>query len=259
MSDKSTIKKPALTVLMCARNASAYIRPAIESVLRQSFTDFEFIIFENCSSDNTWEIIKSYQDSRIRAFQTDIPGLTFNLNSGLLHASASIIARMDADDVSHHDRFSRQLAFLERHPEVDVLGTGFTIFGSGISPSQVMLPASDQEIRGRLPFKFSLCHPSVMFKRDVVLRAGGYAGGRYSQDLDLWMRLARTKSVVFSNLPDSLLFYRVHGGQAKGRGEAYAEVSAILSREMLISKSARLFFAWIVACVKYFFCASNRN
>ncbi|MDI9430236.1 MAG: glycosyltransferase [Planctomycetota bacterium] len=240
-----------VAVLMCAHNSAAFIREAIESILNQTYRDFEFIIVENGSTDGTWEVIQSYSDPRIRAFRTPLKQLTFNLNFGLIQTQAHYIARMDADDVAKPERLKRQVAYLDAHPEVAVLGTAFEMLnGKKDVPEVVVLPTTDAAIRKRLPFRFAICHPTVMFRREVIFEYGGYRAGGLCQDIDLWIRLSRDRTLQFGNLPESLLKYRVHPDQAKGRREGYIAVSSILLRESLVQRSSPLFGGFLLSIAK---------
>jgi len=243
---------PKVAVLMCCHNSQSYIRESIESILDQTYSDFEFIIVENGSTDRTWEIINSYDDPRIKTFKTDLVQLVFNLNYGLLQTRAEFIARMDSDDISSPRRLERQIAYLDAHPEVAVLGTAFKLFGDGITDRVVSVPVSDKHIRRRLPFVFSICHPTVVFRKTVILKHGGYLGGTHCEDLDLWLRVSRDKAVKFANLDESLLEYRISPSQVKGSVEGYAGVAGILCKEAIVQKSPRLFFAFVCACLKVF-------
>jgi glycosyltransferase involved in cell wall biosynthesis len=239
-----------VAVLMCAYNAESFIREAIESILAQTHRDFEFLIIENGSTDSTWEIIKSYADPRIRAFRTPLRQLTFNLNFGLIQTEADYVARMDADDIAEPTRIARQVEYLDAHPDVTVLGTAIEFFGAGRRPRTVLLPTTDHVIRRRLPFRFVISHPTVLFRRSVVLDRGGYGGGRFCQDFDLWLRLAQDKTVKFANLAEPLLRYRIHPSQAKGGRECYAFAAGYLLRESLIQHSPRLFAGCVFSLLK---------
>ena len=239
-----------VAVLLCAHNAERFIAEAIESILDQTYQDFEFIIVENGSTDNTWQIIKTYKDPRIKAFQTPFKQLAFNLNYGLMQTQATYIARMDSDDISKPQRIEHQLSYLEAHSEVDVLGTSFESFDENNKGKTFTLPATDKAIRRRLPFRFCFCHPSVMFKREVVLVHGGYQGGRYCQDVDLWLRLSRDKTVKFANLQETLLEYRIHPHQAKGCRESGILNASQLFRESLMQRSPLLFLGFLLAVIK---------
>ncbi len=240
-----------VAVLLCAHNGQRYIKEAIDSILAQTYTDFEFIIVENASTDKTWGIIQSYDDTRIRAFQTPIKQLSFNLNFGMARTEAEYIARMDADDIARPQRLARQVEFLDSHPDVHILGSAFEFFGE--KNKIVQMPQTDKQIRRKLPFRFCFCHPAVMFRRKTILDAGGYQGNKFCQDVDLWLRLSRDKNIKFANLPNVLLDYRVHSDQAKGSRECFIINSSQLFKETLIQKSPRLFAGFIVSLFKILF------
>ncbi len=237
-------------VLLCAYNGEPFIGEAIESILNQTYKDFEFIIVENGSTDNTWQIIKSYTDTRIKAFQTSFKQLSFNLNYALMQTKAEYIARMDADDIARPYRLERQVAYLQLHPDVDVLGTAFELFGDKYEGKISTLPATDKAFRRRLPFRFCFCHPSVMFKRETILKCSGYQEAKFCQDMDLWLRLSRDKTFKFANLQEPLLRYRIHQGQAKGRREVEIIGASLLFREALVQRSPLLFLGFLVAILK---------
>ncbi len=152
---------------------------------------------------------------------------------------------MDADDISKPERLGRQITYLDTRPDITVLGTAFELFGDDIQTKVVTLPTTDKQIRRRLPFVFSICHPTVIFRRKVILKHGGYLGGKHCEDLDLWLRLSRDKAVKFANLREPLFKYRMSLGQIKG-------VASILFKEALVQNSPYLFSAFVFACLKIF-------
>jgi glycosyltransferase involved in cell wall biosynthesis len=240
-----------VAVIMCAHNSEKYINQAVDSILSQSFGDFELIIVENGSTDKTWQIIQSFKDSRIKAFQTPFQQLSFNLNFAMMQTAAEYIARMDTDDIARPDRLQKQVDFLDANPEICVVGSAFEKFGDNLKKSEIILmPQTDGEIRKKLAFRFCFCHPSVMFRKNTIIQAGGYQGARHCQDIDLWLRLSRDKNIKFANLPAVLLDYRIHTAQAKGSREGFIVNSSQLFREMLIQKSPRLFAGFIVSLFK---------
>ncbi|MFA6174945.1 MAG: glycosyltransferase [Phycisphaerae bacterium] len=240
-----------VAVLLCAYNAEKYLAEAIESILAQSFKDFEFIIVENGSTDKTWEIIQSYKDGRIKSFQTPIKQLSFNLNFGMIQTDAEYIARMDSDDIARPSRLQKQVEFLSANPDVCVLGSAFEKFGDSLGQHKIVLmPQTNEKIRKKIAFRFCLCHPTVMFRRQTIVDAGGYQGGRYCQDVDLWLRLSRDREIKFANLSDVLLDYRIHIAQAKGSRESFVMNSIQLLREAMIQKSFRFFAGFILSLFK---------
>ena len=241
---------PKIAVLMCACNAEQYIKEAIDSILNQTFTDFEFIIVENGSTDKTQSIIESYSDPRIRAFRTDIKQLTYNLNYGLKQTRAELIARMDADDISKPTRLQEQVRFLRQNPEVAVVGTAFEVFGKDTRNKIISMPVQDKTIRRYLPFRFCFCHPSVMFKKEIIENAGGYKAQGPCQDIELWLRLARDKKIKFANLKNSLLKYRIHQDQVKGDKKAYQAAAKYLFKEAVQQKSLLFFLGSLITLLK---------
>lgn len=202
---------PQVTVLMPVYNAEGFVEGAIESILNQSFADFEFLIINDGSTDSTPDIITRYalHDSRIIIEHN--PGnlqIAETLNRGLRLAKSPLIARMDADDISLPDRLAKQLDYMERHKDVVVCGSAVSIIGK---PDEVWLPPlTDDAIRAKLFFESCLYHPTVIYRRDIILRElGGYGPDTVpAEDFDLWMRLSAIPAVQFANLPDVLLRYR---------------------------------------------------
>ena len=249
--------KPKVAVLMPVCNAEQYLNQAIESILSQSFGDFEFVIVENGSTDRTWEIISSYNDHRIKAFQTNIKQITFNLNFGLMKTQAEYIARMDADDISLTERLQYQVDYLDSHNNISVLGTAIEIFGQVKKEKTITLPLTNRQIRRRLPFRFSICHPSVMVRRKVLLDCAGYNNCSHSEDIDLWIRLSADKNLRFANTEQVLLKYRIHPNQAKGRRDGYIGTASMLFGESMKQRSFRLFGGFLFSVFKMMFLRSK--
>jgi glycosyltransferase involved in cell wall biosynthesis len=206
---------PAVTVLMAVHNAAQFLKEAIDSVLNQTFQEFEFLVVNDGSTDATDEILCSYIDPRLRAIRlTENVGLAEALNVGIREARCGLIARMDGDDVCDPRRLAMQVAFLCEHPDVLLLGTGFVRTDADGKPfERVQYPTDDAVLQERLLDGNQFCHPSVMFRTDVARRLGGYralAGGT-AQDYDLWLRIAEQGKIA--NLPEMLLRYRSHESQ----------------------------------------------
>lgn len=204
---------PQVSVIMSVYEDQQYIEKAIESILNQEFSDFEFVIIDDCGGDDTAQIVSRYaiDDARIHLLRNEEnQGLTRSLNRGFAHATGKYLARMDADDVSHPERLRQQVAFMEAHPEVGVLGT----FHRYTNEDTVKVSPVDHEaIVARLLFTNVFCHPSVMLRKDVVEKHQLFYDESfyYSQDYELWVRaMAVTQLAV---LPVNLVDYRVHPGQ----------------------------------------------
>lgn len=206
---------PAISVLMPAYNAEKYITLAIESVLGQTFKDFEFVIVDDSSTDNTWPIIQKFaeKDKRIVPVRNkENLKIAKTLNAGIKLAKGKYIARMDADDWSYPDRLEKQHHFMEEHPEVGIMGGTMVIINEvGKVVGERRYYTQDDEIRKNI-FKFSpFCHPVVMIRKSVLEKSGLY-DPRYksSEDYELYFRIGR--HAKFANLEDKLTKYRTLPG-----------------------------------------------
>jgi hypothetical protein len=195
-------------------NAESYVAEAIESVLAQTFRDFEFLIFDDGSTDRSLSIINNYagQDGRVKVFAKPHYGYVPLLNEGARMARGHFIARMDADDISLPERFDRQVQFLLREPECVALGCDFLMIDPDGEPiCRVECSASHEAIetdllQGGLNV---ICHPASLIRKSVLLAIGGYSENYETiEDFDLWLRLAERGRLA--NLPELLFYYRQH-------------------------------------------------
>lgn len=205
---------PQVTVLMPVYNGNRFLREAIESILNQTFTDFEFLIIDDGSTDNSVETISSYADPRIRLVRnvTNI-GVARTLNKGIGLARGDYIARMDADDVSLPRRIEIQLSFMKENPETDVLATRVALIDAkgndqGSWEADHTATTHD-EIRRRLPDSNCIAHPTVMMRRSIASRYGYREDQLHAEDYDLWLRLT-ADNLKIEKIGDPLLRYRVH-------------------------------------------------
>lgn len=201
---------PKVTVLMSVYNGERYLNEAIESILAQTFTDFEYLIIDDASTDRTPEILCSYGDLRIRIVTNEENfGLTKTLNKGLSLARGEYIARMDADDISMPNRLRKQFNFMEKNPDVGVCGTNVRIVDeNGKKREKIYCPLTDSCIKSNLFFCSSFVHPSVFIRRNILDENLYDSRFRYAQDYELWVRLSKITN--FENIKEALLLYRVH-------------------------------------------------
>lgn len=199
---------------MSVYNGEQYLSQAIESILNQTFTDFEFLIINDGSTDSSHEILKEYsqKDRRIRIEDNGVnAGLIKSLNKGLKLARGLYIARMDADDISLPYRLEKQVAFMDTHPDVGICGSCAEIIGhySGI----ITVPHDNNSIICRLPFQNSLIHPSVIIRKSILDKHGLIYDEQHikAEDYGLWVSCI--PHTHFANLPDVLIYYRVHINQ----------------------------------------------
>jgi glycosyltransferase involved in cell wall biosynthesis len=201
--------RPQISVLMSVFNGESFLRESIDSILQQSFTDFEFIIINDYSTDSTLSILTSYSDYRIKIVNNDFNiGLTKSLNKGLKLALGKYIARIDADDIAYKNRLENQFNFLEKNKEIAILGTQ-AITNGRFFYYKTKLPIEDYLIKWNLFFFNPIVHPSVMYRTDIIKSFGGYNEEKLvGQDYDLWTRLFF--HAKFANLTEPYIFLRRH-------------------------------------------------
>ena len=200
-----------VSVIMPVHNGEAFLASAIDSILRQTYADFEFIIINDGSTDSTEEIVKSRTDARIRYLKNaKNMGIANCLNQSLSLAQGEYLARMDADDISLPYRIERQLDFLDENPKIGVLGSASQLIDDNGNLSNVVrFPCENGLLKWQLSFENPIVHSTVMMRRVLVQKAGGYnPETRCSQDYELWWRLRGM--TAFSNLQDVLLYLRKH-------------------------------------------------
>ena len=199
---------PLISVVMCCFNAEKYLKDSIDSILNQTFRDFEFIIWNDGSSDSTEDIIKSYKDDRIRYFYHENTGLGMALRLACEEAKGDYIARMDADDISLPFRFDKEIAFLEDHKDYALVSSAvYYIDENGNNLGRSFPCNNDVILKKVLHYSSMIVHPMVMMRRECYLKAGGYVPIIKSQDRLFWSRLA--KYGKFYNIISPLGYYRL--------------------------------------------------
>lgn len=209
------LNNPKISVIMSVYNGERYLGEAIDSILNQTFTDFEFIIVNDGSTDSSLKIIQGYHDKRIRVIDNEANiGLTKSLNKAIKQARGEYIARQDADDISLPNRFEEQLRYFEQHTETVLLGTSiYRIDEQGKVAGRVIARVRPG---GNLLKGNQFTHGSIMFKREAVDRLGGYNElFKYGQDYELWLRTAKHYEV--RNLTQVLYKFRFHGERIRSQ------------------------------------------
>lgn len=200
---------PKVTVLMSVLNGGSYFSAAVESVLSQSFGDFEFLIIDDGSSDPLMNVVSRFNDHRIVVHRQENMGLTRSLNKGLRMARGRYVARMDADDMSLPGRLEAQVGEMDGNDRLDMVGTFFDVVdGEGKLIERKELIVDPIYRLWRLQFHNNYGHGSMMLRRSAILDAGGYDEGlRYTQDYELWSRLSRKDNT--SIIPTVYYQYRM--------------------------------------------------
>jgi glycosyltransferase involved in cell wall biosynthesis len=211
---------PVLSVILPVYNGLPYLRQAIESVLTQSFNDFELIVINDGSSDGSQALLETFSDPRIRIVQQENRGLAATLNIAISKAGGRYIARQDQDDICLPGRFEKQVGFLEANAGVMLLGTAAEIWQGDSRTERVMRHAADgPALKFGLLFNNYFVHSSVMLRRSAFDRMGGYSEDKARQppeDYELWSRIAREFDVA--NLSDVLMAYREVPGSMSRTG-----------------------------------------
>lgn len=186
-------------------NAGPFLDAAVDSILKQSFSDFEFIIVNDGSTDSSYDLLKKYSDSRIRLFSQDNQGLVSTLNELLRLSGGQYIARMDPDDISHPDRLLHQINYLEANPEIGFIGSWVNIVNvDGKLTSQALYPVYDQFIREQALLNCPFAHGSVMLRSSIPIKYNSTYP--HAEDFDLWYRLLKVTKAY--NLPEFLYSWR---------------------------------------------------
>lgn len=220
-----------LSVILAVSNGEKFIKSAIESILEQTFTDFEFIIVDDASTDATPAILEDLEDKRLQiVINKKKKGLTASLNLGLKLAQGEYIARMDADDIALPNRFDQQIEVLEKQQDLALVGTGAELIDEeGKTIGRKHFPASFAVIK-RVIMRFNpFIHPSVMIRRKVIEQIGGYDESLDgAEDYDLFLRIVKDYKAI--NLPEVLLKYRIQKKSVSWQEMKKVEKAALKAR-----------------------------
>lgn len=220
-------RQPTVSVIMPVYNAERFLHSAIQSILGQSFADFELLVLDDGSTDSSAAIIASFDDPRIMVHRAPANrGLVYQLNLGIEKARGKYLARMDADDIAREHRLRRQVTFMDSHPDVGACGTYFRSFDARRRYRVSLLPTSHDAICAYLLFGNPIAHPTLMLRRSVLERTGiRYATGKDScEDYHLYVDLhAHTK---LANVPYVGLNYRLHATNMSKTHAAFQQSTA---------------------------------
>jgi len=246
---------PILSVVLPCFNARETVASSIESILEQSFTDFEVLCFDDGSTDGSAEVVESYagRDPRIRLLRSEHVGIVEALRRTCSVARGRLIARMDADDVAHPERFSKQISYLERRPEAGLCGTQVRTVGEEIGTGRERYEAwlnaltTHEEVVRDLFVECPVAHPTLMIRREVFEAVGGYEDRGWAEDYDLLMRCF-CAGVRMGNVSEPLLNWRNGAGRLSLRDDRYSPANfRALKRHYLLRtylKDRATFFQW---------------
>ena len=235
-------RPPRVSVVMPVYNGAPFLKEAMESVLRQSYENFEFIIINDGSTDNSEQLIRSFEDRRIRYVSQRNQGVAKTLNTGIDLATGEFVARQDQDDVSLPARLERQVAFLEGSPSTAMVGTWARILRGGTAQSRYHRhPCDYYSILLKLLLDNPFVHSSVMLRKSTLQDVGNYsldAARQPPEDYELWSRIARRYEL--RNIPEVLLYYReVDSSMSRDKERPFAPRVARISIENIAFYSGR--------------------
>lgn len=252
---------PLVSIIMPVYNGAHYLNDAIDSILHQTFIDFELVIINDGSTDKSESIVLSYEDERIRYLKNECnKGICFTLNRGVSIAQGKYVARMDCDDISNVRRLEKQVCFLENNMSVGIVGCDLEIFGDGIEKKRYFhFVHTSEDCKAGLLFATCFAHPAVMFRRSIVAQHKLYYDEEYRglEDFELWWRMA--DYCDFANLPEALLHYRIHDMQiTRNVTEQVSKKSVTFMRDRLMTycsfkeQEFKLFVAYCCNNWEYF-------
>jgi glycosyltransferase involved in cell wall biosynthesis len=235
------MSEPSLTLLMPVLNGMPFLPETLESIERQDYKNWEILVWDNGSTDGTLEELHRWIPSRLpgRIISGEPLKLGPSLARLVLAAKTELCARIDADDVMHPHRLGMQVAFMQQHPEAGVLGTEVEFIDSkgAIRPHITPYSTQDADLRWLVRWLNPICHPTVMFRRSMILKAGNYRDLKPFEDHDLWFRVSLIAELA--NLPEVLLKYRQHSastmGQANSKYHTYFDAMAELNADLLFT------------------------
>jgi glycosyltransferase involved in cell wall biosynthesis len=209
--------KPTISVLMPVYNGEKYLREAVDSILEQTFRDFEFLIINDGSTDHTMSVLGSYSDPRIRIINHKRNlGIVKRLNEGICESKGKYIARMDSDDISLPDRLAQQADFMDENRNIAVCGSFVKVFGNS-KRAIWKVPTDHEKIKSLMLFHAAINHPTVLIRTSVLRNHHLYydPSMKESEDYDLWVRIMNYSKVA--NLPKALLGRRIHSDHKNNR------------------------------------------
>ena len=229
---------PLVSVILPNYNGESYIYQSIESILNQSYSNFEFLIIDDGSTDNSIELIKRFKDKRIILIENKANlKLIKTLNIGFKLAKGKYIARMDSDDIAHNERFKKQVEFLEKNLEISVLGTGFEVIDN--PDKKILYEKNNIDIKWKQLYECHILHPSVMLRRSTFIENNYFFDKNYEhcEDYELWTRVSKKHQLA--NLNENLMYYREWEDNISHKHKNTQEKNSIIVRKNI--------FKWIGA------------
>jgi glycosyltransferase involved in cell wall biosynthesis len=229
-----------ISILLPVFNCELFIKSAIQSIINNSFENYEIIVINDGSTDDTLKVINQFTDSRIKFFNKENSGLIETLNYGLDKCSYSIIMRMDGDDLIHPEKIEKQLDYFLKNQSVLVGTQGFTININDEITGEINLPLSHGKIiKSLLKLSSGLIHPSIMFYKDALLKVGGYNQNfKHAEDYEMYLQLSKIGKI--SNIKEKLIYLRKHETNVSLIHAEEQIKNSIISKEIYLKSSVNI-------------------
>ncbi len=229
---------PRISVVMPNYNGAKYLAEAIASVLAQTYGDFELLVLDDGSTDGSVAIARGFDDPRVKVHALEHAGLAATLNRGIALAQGALIARMDSDDIARPNRFALQVAYLDAHPEVALVGGQVRLlFADGRVAEAETVPCNSAQLAPTLLDSCCIYHPTVMVRTEVLRAVGGYRSSfSRAEDYDLWLRLVDVAPLA--NLPEVVLDFRRHGESVSHVHRSQQHLDSLAARMACLTRRA---------------------
>lgn len=225
-----------ISVIMPVYNGEEYIKNTVESVLGQTFSDFEFIIIDDGSTDNTLNILKNFSDNRIKILNQNHGGIVKALNLGIKESQGEYIIRIDADDICISNRFEKLITYMNENPNVSVCGSWVRkIDKEGNVIGELKYPPIDhKDIKRYAILHNPFIHPSVIVRKKVFDKVGLYKNFKHNEDYELWTRVLKVGRG--HNIPEFLIDYRIHQNQVTRKGNLKMRLVGVWVRVLAVCR-----------------------
>ena len=234
--------RPAISVVMPVKNCGEWLKPAVDSILGQSFEDFELLLIDDHSYDGSIEILP--EDPRLQIIRHQGSGIVESLNLGLVKARGEFVARMDGDDVSFPDRFKKQIEFARNNPDIDIVSGMVEMFsdegeiqeGNQAYQNWLNSMQTHDDVTRELFVESPLVHPSVLMRRSIFKQIGLYRDLSWPEDYDLWLR-AWQSGIRFAKIPQLVLMWREHEQRLTRTDKRYAVKEFIKAKAWMLAET----------------------
>ena len=229
------MRAPLISVIMPVWNAEKFVAQAMKSILAQTLTEFEFIIIDDGSTDSTLDIIRQWNDSRIRVFTSEHKGVAFQSNCAVSHAYGKYISKMDADDISHADRLKEHYSFLERNHEIQLVGNNIRLINASNKKLGIMrFPESNADIIYFLPIRPTMFNGTITMHRAIFEKLGGYDNNlEVGEDHEFFLRYSNAGYFSY-NIQKEFYCYRVYDrAEMPQKLELQNKISCALGKNLL--------------------------